>query len=92
MRELVCITSNAYAAWDSEGSQIRMVELVLVMSEPAYSLDPMGDLNKRREVSSLRLSTSPKQLRQLADTLKGIADETERLPVLGSKPKEGGAG
>jgi hypothetical protein len=83
MKELLTVTANFYSAWaedeDKNQQLIPQVELIIVMSEPVYSVDSSGSTIRQREVSQCRFSTSPDMLRRLAESLVKLADESDCL-------------
>lgn len=82
MKELLTINANFHAVW-AEGTKKLMpqVEVVLVMSEPTYAIDPVGEVIRQRVTSQVRFSANPKLLRKLSETLVKLADEAEELPL-----------
>ena len=79
MKELLTISSNFFAAWTEEKKLMPQVEVILVMSEPSYSVDAVGEVVRQRETSQVRFSASPKVLRKLADVMTKLSDEAETL-------------
>lgn len=79
MKELLTISSNFLAAWTEEKKLLPQVEVILVMSEPAYSVDAVGEVVCQRETSQVRFSASPKVLRKLSEAMTKLADEAETL-------------
>jgi hypothetical protein len=79
MKELLTISSNFLAAWTEEKKLLPRVEIILVMSEPSYSVDAVGDVVRQRETSQVRFTASPSATRKLSDAMKKLADEAETL-------------
>lgn len=79
MKELLTISSNFLAAWTEEKKLLPQVEVILVMSEPSYSVDAVGEVVRQRETSQVRFSASPKVLRKLSEAMTKLADEAETL-------------
>lgn len=78
MKEILTIAANHYAVRNEETKEmVHHVEVVLVLSEPSYSLDPSGSLLRKRAVSQARFAASPKVLRLLAESLEKLANESE---------------
>ena len=76
MKELRSTTANiALVIGGGEASTV--VEVVLLVSEPKYSIDASGSVAKARNLEDMRFSTSPKGLRDLADVLLKLADEAD---------------
>jgi hypothetical protein len=64
------------------------VELVLLVSEPKYQIDP-GGFVKVRSITDLRFSAGTKGLRMLAKELGELADDAEELESRASlKPSD----
>ena len=79
MKELLTISSNFIAAWTEEKKPIPQVEVILVMSEPSYTVDAVGEVVRQRETSQVRFCASTKVLRKLSDAMTKLADEAESL-------------
>lgn len=79
MKELLTISSNFTAAWTQDNKLLPRVEVILVMSEPSYTVDAVGEVVSQRETSQVRFSASPKVLRKLAEAMTKLADEAETL-------------
>lgn len=77
MKELLTINANLLGTWTDEEKFSTHVEVIVVMSEPAYTVDEVGDVVRRRETSQCRFVASPKALRKLATGLEKLADEAE---------------
>jgi len=93
MKELLTISSNFLGAWTEEKKLLPQVEVILVMSEPSYSVDAVGEVVRQRETSQVRFSVSPKVLRKLSEAMTKLADEAETLvpPNDGAVPRRGEA-
>ena len=82
MKELLAHASNFLFAPDYDADQkTRLkarVELILVCSEPEYSVGVEG-LTRRREVSSTRVMCSHQALRDMGKQLIALAEEAEAL-------------
>jgi hypothetical protein len=87
MNELLTVNANFHAVWE-EGTKILrpQVEVIVVVSEPTYTLDAVGDIIRQRATSQFRFSANPKMLRRLADSLVKLADEADALPPLPAHP------
>jgi hypothetical protein len=82
MKELLTISANFHAVWtDGDKKQIPQVEVILVMSEPTYTVDAVGEVVRQRETSQCRFSASPKLLMRLAESMTKLAAEAEALPL-----------
>ena len=82
MKELLTINANFHAVWAEDSKKLLpQVEVILVMSEPSYIVDGVGDVIRQRTTSQVRFSTGPKPLRKLAELLTKLADEAESLPL-----------
>lgn len=79
MRELLSCCANFSALPLDDGALQPQVEVILIVSEPTYSLDPAGGQVKSREVSQLRFTTSAKQVLKLAEALTQFSAEAEKL-------------
>ena len=79
MKELLTISSNCVGYWDNKERLHRRVELILILSEPVYELDPTGEIIKQRETSTFRFLAAPKSLRALALAIVEAADEADKL-------------
>lgn len=82
MKQILTINANFHALW-AEGSKklLPQVEVILVMSEPSYTVDGVGDVIRQNATSQVRFSASPKLLRKIADSLVNLAEEAEKLPL-----------
>lgn len=78
MRELRSISHNISILMHEDSEQ-PMVEVILLLSEPQYAIDASGMFAKSRNLTDFRFGTTPKGLRDLAETLIGMADEAEHL-------------
>ena len=82
MKELLAHASNFLFAPDYDALQKTKikarVELILVCSEPEYSVGVEG-LTRRREVSSTRVMCSHQALRDMGKQLIAIAEEADAL-------------
>jgi hypothetical protein len=91
MKELLTVNANFHAVWtDGDKRQLPQVEVILVMSEPTYAVDAVGEIIRQRETSQCRFSASPKLLRKLAESLNKLADEADALPVANKELCGGG--
>lgn len=88
MPELSSISSNLLAIYDENGHLIPQAEVILIMTEPTYSIDA-GGVVKQREVLTARFAASPAILRQVAKNLLRIADECVEALETATAPKEG---
>ena len=79
MKELLTMASNVFAAVSEEGKLIPRGEVVLVLSEPVYQVEPGGEVLRRRELSQVRFVSGPGALRKLADSLNLLANQAETL-------------
>ncbi len=78
MKELLDVRANYMATWTDEKKFVPQVEVVLLLTEAAYSVDAVGAVVRGREVSQVRFTTVAGNLRTLADVLVGIAGEVEQ--------------
>lgn len=76
MKELRSTTANMALVIGGDEPQT-VVEVVLLVSEPKYSIDASGSVAKARNLEDMRFSASPKGLRDLADVLLKLADEAD---------------
>lgn len=76
MNELASISSNLLAIYDQQHRLIPSAEVVLIMTEPTYTIDAGGVVKSRRVVTT-RFSAGPAQLRHIAKAMLNIADQTE---------------
>lgn len=79
MKELLTISANFSAVWTEEKKLLPQVEIVLVLSEPTYTVDAAGEVVSHRETSATRFAASPRMLRKMSDTLEKLAAEAETL-------------
>lgn len=79
MRELRGSAANLSLCEGNDGPPVGMVEVIIVLSEPTYSLDDGGDLVRRRVVTQERFGVSAKALRQLAAQYINFADQADAL-------------
>lgn len=80
MKELMSVSSNVSISVhpDAEIDSRPMIELVLVLSEPKYSLDATGELVKSRQTFDFRFSTTPSQLKKMAAIFIKTAEEAQK--------------
>jgi len=82
MNELLTVNANFHAVWADKSSKLLpQVEVIIVMCEPTYAVDAVGDVIRQRSTSQCRFSANPKMLRKLAESLTKLADEAESLPL-----------
>lgn len=86
MKELLTIGSNFIGRWTEEKKLEPQVEIILLLSEPVYSVDPSGEVMRQREMSQARFVASPKTMRKLATALQELAEQVEEL--MPPAPKE----
>lgn len=79
MKELLTVNANFCAWWTEDKKLLPKIEVILVMSEPSYSVDAVGEMVCQRKVSQVRFSASPIVLRKMSETLTKLADESETL-------------
>jgi hypothetical protein len=79
VKELHSVACNFSALPQEEGGFRPLIEAILIVSEPKYSIDEAGDQFKRRSIDALRFTTSPAGLRLLAKNFIEWADEAEQL-------------
>jgi len=77
MKELRSVTANYAMVLNPEGEAKTAVEVVLLVSEPRYSIDGAGTLTSARNLEDLRFTTSPKALRDMAASMCKMADEAD---------------
>jgi hypothetical protein len=88
MKEPCSISANFFAAFSEAKTAIPQIEVCLVVSEPAYSIDLTGDVFRRRDVSQFRFVASPETLRKLCKSLEEFAREAESLNITVQPNKE----
>ena len=76
MKHLRSLSSNAYVTVFS-GEADRMIELILVVTEPEYRSSVAGRVVKDDSVSDFRFAMRLEGLREFADTLMKLADTAE---------------
>lgn len=79
MKELVTLSSNFFAVWTEEKTMSPMVEVILILSEPVYSVDSEGQVTRERETSQARFSVPLDRLVKLAEALLVLAKESEEM-------------
>ena len=77
MMEILTISSNLCAAFTDDGKIIPKAEVILILSEPTYSVDAAGEVVKRRETSTVRFFASPETLKKLAACFLTLSGESE---------------
>jgi hypothetical protein len=87
MKELLAVNTNFIALWDEKQKLHPNVEIILILSEPSYNIDPCGQVIRQRETHQVRFSASPSLLRKLCDSLQKLADEAETLPLENNSSK-----
>lgn len=75
MRTVISTAMNPLACVGETGKLSPCLEVVLIYSEPDYTVDAGGLVRKRR-VSDFRFTVSPAELRQIAKQLAEYADDT----------------
>lgn len=86
MNELASISSNLLAIYDEKDRLIPSAEIVLIMTEPAYTIDASGGV-KSRNVVTTRFSAGPTLLRLIATAMNNIADQAEEALTKATAPK-----
>ena len=79
MKELLTVNANFHAVWSENDKPIPQVEVVLVTSEPTYTVDAAGQVISQRTTDAFRFAASPAALRKLAESLVKLAIEGEQL-------------
>jgi len=85
MNEILTISANHHAVWSEKNKLLPQVEVILVMSEPSYTVDGVGEVIRQRTTSQVRFSANPKVLRALAEGMIKLANEAEALPLTNEK-------
>lgn len=78
MKELIGIAHNPMIV-EKNGQPIGMAEIVLMFSEPRWTVDAGGELVRSRVADDLRISMDAKGARVASANLARIADELEKL-------------
>jgi hypothetical protein len=78
MKELTGSAVNIVYAEGAEGKLRALAEIIIVRSEPAYSVDAAGVLVKQRVVDEVRFSSTASGLREMAKRFLGFAKDMER--------------
>ncbi len=74
MQELMDTARNLSLAISADGPR-PMVEVILMTSEPMFSIDGGGEMVRSRVMNTIRFSSSPEGLRKLSKRLAEFADE-----------------
>ncbi len=74
MQELMGTARNLSLAMSDDGPR-PMVEVILITSEPMFSIDGGGDMVRSRVPSAIRFLSPPDGLRKLSERLLEYADE-----------------
>jgi hypothetical protein len=77
MKELQSAACNITALPLEEGGFSPLIECILIVSEPKYTLDEAGHQVKSRLMEMLRFNTSAKGLRSMAEMFGKWADEAD---------------
>lgn len=88
MKEIVAISTNHFAILDHDSKPTPQVELIIMVTEPVYSLDQVGQVVKARNLDSFRVAASPFTLRKVAKLLESAAKESEELLAKELDPKK----
>lgn len=93
MKELQSATCNITALPKEDGGFTPLIEAILIVSEPRYTLDEAGHQIKSRIVETMRFSSSPKGLRTLAKIFEEWATGAEEtidkaMEAISDKPQE----
>ncbi len=88
MKTLMGTARNHMVMYDDDGKGEPAIEIILMVTEPVYSVDAAGRVLKRNDVDSMRVVAQPEALRQVADSLREWADESDALAEAGSKQEE----
>lgn len=83
MKEIACTARNLMVV-STEESYSPMIEVILVLTEPNYRFNKKGELVKRRDPETIRFSTSPDGLREIAKNFNQWANDAEEI----LKPKD----
>lgn len=92
MKELLAQASNL-SLMESDKGLVPIAEVILVLCEPVYSIDPSGGTIRSSAVEQVRFSSGPIALRKAAGTLKQLADDMEAMAARYSRvlpPERGG--
>lgn len=71
-------SANLCFVESDDGKPIPLAELIIVFSEPAYSIDMSGSIVRQRTVDNFRISIGIAGARKLGEILSDLADEMER--------------
>jgi hypothetical protein len=87
MKEISATSRNLSLVYqDGPAMFTPMVEAILVLSEPQYSVDLGGQLVRTRQVETVRFATSPEGLRDLARTFLEWADDADNITPKAGRP------
>lgn len=76
MKEILSVAANHLASFDKTGVA-PMVEVILILSEPVYTIDSTGAQIRSRETTTERFVSATEPLRKLSEILNRLADEAE---------------
>lgn len=84
MQEVSATSGNLYLVPSEppdRGEMRPMVEVILITSQPKYTMDDVGTLVRSRITETVRFHTSPRGLRELARQFAELADMADGLSV-----------
>ena len=79
MKELLTVTANICASFNDDKTLVPQVEIAIVMSEPTYRVDAVGEVIRQREISQCRFVASPATLLKLSKLFSEFASEAEQV-------------
>ena len=94
MKELIGTARNLMLAASDDGEPRAMIEVILILTEPNFRVDAVGQMIRERSVETARFSTTAKGLRAVAKDYLAWADEADAFLMalkLGVEPEGGGA-
>jgi hypothetical protein len=80
MKELVATASNLFYTRNEDGAFTPSVEMMIIVSEPQYSVNMKGDeikVVKRRETKTLRFNCTPASLGLLLQSAVDVMEEIQ---------------
>ena len=84
MKELHSVNANFFSVWTENENgnppeSVAHAEVIILMKEPCYAMADGGAVERGTEISQCRFVAPPEGLRKLAEVLRELADEAERL-------------
>ena len=75
MKQLVTIAENTFTKTNDDSEPVAWHELILVWTEPAYSVGVGGEMQKTSEIGQFRFVATDDQIKAVVASLLGFTGE-----------------